>query len=377
MGLTLSHLSALDVWRMRRAGNKKLDEMTAVPLALPTPWVGDRWSKKDFADPSWKWMQPKAGNVLDVLTPASDSRLRVNHVRGHTISGPLPPGSVLWLDEHSSVVCPELLFVQMAEVWPLPALVMLGFELCGYFSRDWLEPLRGKVASLIAPVTSVENIADYIRNAGCIRGKARARTALNYVRDQAASVPEAVLAIMYGLPTKEAGYGMGPVTLNCRVEVGDQGEYQLGRARFPDLMFSFVPIGINYDGGDHLDLGGLVRTAQAAALAEGDDLDQAQKDLDDKRSAVRAKVVDDIKRNRQLAAEGKIVLPVTKEDLRSREKLDKLTWKILLCARNVFNVDTHEYERVLNNTDKERERDALLHSLMPYGTLMGSSHGHI
>ena len=37
-----------------------------------------------------------------------------------------------------------------------------------------------------------------------------------------------------------------------------------------DLSFSFAPIGINYDGEDHLDLTGIARAARKAAQAEGD-----------------------------------------------------------------------------------------------------------
>ena len=74
------------------------------------------------------------------------------------------------------------------------------------------------------------------------------------------------------------------------------------RSRYPDLSFSFAPIGMNYDGEDHLDLTGIARATRKAAQAEGDSRIEHEAALREKLESERAKVVDDNRRNRQLPA---------------------------------------------------------------------------
>jgi len=165
---------------------------------------------------------------------------------------------------------------------------------------------------------------------------------------------------------------MGPVTLNERVMVGEPDESGIMRSRYPDLSFSFAPVGLNYDGEDHLDLAGLVHAAHTATMAEGKEQAEAKTALWDKLEAVRAKVVDDNRRNRQLAASGRIVFPVTKEDVYGWGNLDELTWQILQCAHSVFDVDIERFMQTLENTDRKRDRYTLLATFLPSGVPRGT-----
>ena len=88
---------------------------------------------------------------------------------------------------------------------------------------------------------------------------------------------------------------------------------------------------------------------------------------------VREKAVNDIQRNRQLAAEGFIVFPVVKEDLSEWGALDTLTRQILACAREVFGVDTSTFEETLENTELARDRQALLNAMLPGQPQRGAS----
>ena len=83
--------------------------------------------------------------------------------------------------------------------------------------------------------------------------------------------------------------------------------------------------------------------------------------------AVRAKAVDDSARNRQLAASGRIVFPITKENMYGLGSLDEFTWQILQCAQTVFGVDTTRFVQALEDTDQKRDRYALLTSFLPSG----------
>lgn len=374
MGLTISHASALRITRTLRADGEDLRVMTNVPIAQPSTWVGKRWSMKEFLSDGWKWDRPSAARPLHFVTTKKTGRIRLQNVRCHISAADLPPNAVIWLNEHSTMSGPEYLFVQMAESLTIPELVLLGYELCGNFTRSKDDPRRGDVTDGICPATSVAELYGFAWGVDKLPGIIKAREAIQYISDHAVSVPEAILATMYSLPKAESGYGMGPVTLNQRVSVADDDdtdspyeERKLPRVRYPDLLFSFAPVGINYDGGDHLDLDGLVEAARKDALTEAGSADKAltSQELREKVASVRAKVVDDIQRNRQLASRGKIVFPATKEDLYEEDGLENLTQQILSCAHEVFGVDVRPFEKALNDTAERRNRRSLLASMLP------------
>lgn len=372
MSVTLSHSSALAVLRTLRAEGVNVREMESTPVASPSPWVGRRWGMRDFEPSVWRWPRPTRDERLHVLVPKGARYIRMSTVETHVLWGGDASMSALWLDSNASIVRPELLFLQMAEVLPLPSLVMLGFELCGNFSRDADRPIDGEATINIPTATSVKQLAKYLAASAGARGVSKARKALAYICDNALSPMEALLGTMYSLPPEESGYGMGPVTLNDRVMVGEPDESGVVRSRYPDLSFSFAPVGLNYDGEDHLDLAGLVHAACTAMKAEGKEQAEAKTALWDKLETVRAKVVDDNRRNRQLAASGRIVFPVTKEDVYGWGNLDELTWQILQCAHSVFGVDIERYMQTLEDTDRKRDRYALLATFLPSGVPRGT-----
>lgn len=373
MSVTLSHSSALVVLRMLRAEGVNIREMEPTAIANPSTWVGKRWTLREFKPPQWQWPQPTRNEHLHVLVPKGARYIRMSTVETHTLWIGDPSLLALWVDPHTSIACPELLFLQMAEALPLPLLVMLGYELCGNFSRDPVNPINGEARINIPTATSVELIAERLAAFAGARGIVKARKALDYVCDNALSPMEALLGTVYSLPPQESGYGMGPIALNERVTVGELNGPDRTQSRYPDLSFSFAPVGLNYDGEDHLDLAGLVRAAHKATKAEGEEEAEARTALQEKLQAVRAKAVDDNVRNRQLAAAGRIVFPVTKEDVYGWGKLDELTWQILQCAQSVFGTEVEGFRRVLEDTDRKRDRYVLLTSFLPSGTPRGAA----
>lgn len=374
MAVTLSHQSALDVIRVVRSRGVNLYEADVTSLATPEPWIGKNWSMQNFTSSEWQWQQPSPKHPLQVLAPRLTSK-KTSLLDLHILYRTTSTFSVLWLDEHTSVIRPELLFLQMAAHFAIPRLVMLGNELCGHFSRAWNNPLNGPVELGLPSATSVSQLQGYLQTCHKVKGLPRAKEALNYIVDHAVSPPESVLATMYSLPTKESGYEFGSVTLNECVSVGSGDLWERNRHRYPDLMFSFASVGINYDGEDHLDLKGLAQIARAAALAEPEDREKAKRILQLKLDEVREKYLDDIHRTRELAAKGKIVLPATKEDLEDITSLDNFTRDLLGCAHSILGMDTSSYEKTLNNTVLQRDRSELLRSLMPFGQSAASSYG--
>ena len=373
MGITISHETALRVTRMLRSQGLNLAQMDRTSLASPTPWVGKRWTMRLFSPDTWQWPQPDSVRKLDVLVGSSQERLRMDGVANHVCATELPADSIIWLDEHTGVPAPPLLFAQMAEKATLPALVLLGHELCGHFCRWANNPARGPVTDGIPAATSVAEISAFLDRTPGLPGRTRARQAIPYLVDHAFSAPEAVLSTAFGLPPREQGYGLGPITLNRAVAIAENENSTRGNTRYPDILLPFAPIGVNYDGEGHLDLAGLARAAREAAEAEADTKQQAENALAGKIAEVREKAVDDIRRNRQLAAAGYIVFPATKEDLLEYGALDELARQILGCARTVFGVDTQAFEETLDDSARARERYELLVTLVPVGAASQAS----
>lgn len=363
MGLTLAYTSALHALRLLRSEHVDVRSLDCVPIARPHPLRGRRWSVREFSSDVWRWQGLSTRNPLHVLVPSPQDRMWMQGVSCHVCTRDLPAGSVLWLDERASMVSPPMLFLQMASILSFPALVMQGHELCGHYTRCPDDPLDGPIVDNLPPATSVAELSSFLRSMDNAPYVCDARRALDYVQDHAASPMEALLSTLYALPVEELGYGMGPVTLNRRVRLGDGSD---SRSRYPDLLFPFAPVGINYDGEDHLDLDGLLGYARAC-MREGDEADAcARSRLLEKRDAVRAKVVDDTARNRQLATRGMLVFPATKENIYERGALDQFTRDILHSARALFGTDVSEYEKALDDTSLCNERYELVVSMLPF-----------
>jgi len=377
MSVTLSHQSALDTIRTLRCEGVNVHDMDVVPLMAPSPWVGTRLNMRNFSSDVWRWQKPSDKHPLHILVPNTQSRMRGKGIVAHVAGKDGQADSVLWLDERSRVVRPELLFVQMAETLSLPALVMLGLELCGHFSRQADDPLMGDVVDGIPAATSVERLEACLSTIKRAKGLDNARRALPYVRDHAASAPEAVLATVFALPSAEGGYGMGPVVLNERVELDDAGTWVKAKNRYPDLMFAFAPVGLNYDGFKHFDIADLKAAIDALSRLEGEEQAKECDALKAKLVAVRAKVLDDNMRDRQLAAQGRIVFSVTKEDLTDIEHLDELTRQMLGCANKVFGADVDGHLKTLEDTSLMHERGELLATLAPHAGFGGLCYGKL
>lgn len=366
MGITISHDSALFATRKLRAAGLDLRSMDVSTIAHPAPWLRSRWSAREFASDDWKWGAPSLSSPLHIVVSRKSDRLRMKHVKCHVCSVALPANAVLWLDGKATMSSPPLLFVQMAETLSLPELVMFGYELCGNFTRSAEKPLGGPITDKIGAATSICELRSFVESVENVAGLQKARAALAYIADHAVSAPEAVLGTMYSLPPEESGYGMGPITLNQRVDIDDGYKTRTARSRYPDLMFSFGPLGLNYDGEAHLNLRGLTQISLRLALTSDGDVMETKRDLDLKCREIRQKVVDDIRRNRQLMSTGRVVLPATKEDLQDIDSLDDLTREILQCASSILGIGVEPYERTLNDSELARSRGALLEALLPF-----------
>lgn len=353
MGITYDKLTALAIIRRRRAARAGLG--ARVSLAEPQLAEGRRWTRRAVSPERYAG-EPGTERVY-VAVPTAASRIRTRGVVSTVYSRGLPEGAFRRLGQDDAVASPELLFVELGTLMPLPVQVMVGMELCGTFSRDAADPRLGEVAFDLEPVTSVERLRTFVRTASRIDGLGQAREAVGYVADNAWSPMEATIATMAALPVEQLGYGLGPVELNRRVEAPSELEAVGAKAsRVPDVLIAGSRVGLNYDGKAHFDLDGL-----ASAAAEG------ASDADARVRSLRGKLVDDVRRTRELAAAGYVVLPATSEDLFEEGAFDALMLEVM-CAIERFEEgrDLSSQRRAVASKGLRPARQRLLWSLLPW-----------
>lgn len=354
MLLTLSHqtaLRALRIWRCARnpppAQRHELSEPSPAPR---TRWTSSIIPLEELGLES----PPSPTDDIDVIVPSARSRVRASFFSCRVQPRGLPTDSFVTLGSNVCIPCPELLFLQLAEIMTFEAHALLGYELCGTYSRAAADPRLDEVAYGIPPATSVERIGRYLDRCGRRTGVSLARRSLGKVADNAWSPIEAIIALAARLGLHELGYGFDDVSLNVRhgtspelVSLGCKG------SRVPDIEIPGTRVGFNYDSRAHLDLDSIV-----AATVKGDPSAALRN--------VREKSLDDLKRNRELAAMGHIVLPVTSSDLFAPGGLDAVMLEAAL-AMEQFDGRSADYLRAwLSSGAEAARRQRLIWSLLPW-----------
>ena len=324
MHLCINSLTALALVRRLRAEDMGMpSETCGVPS--PDPWPNRRWTPRliphqliGLSDP------PSERHPIHVVSPDASSRPKAAFMTTTVYGRGIPPGSFARVSENFTVPRPELLFLELANVMDRPALELLGYELCGTFSRCADNPRTGKAVHGVAPLTSVAKIRDYVCSCLRVRGRERALAALENVRDNAWSAMEAIVALALVRPLEKDGYGIRNIKLNAREQVGRELRPRVSHeSRVPDISLGDLPVGFNYDGYGHLDLNSI----DVKALDE----DELKASL----ARVREKYVDDLRRNRELLASGRIVLPVVAEDLMDSGGLDSVVLEAVIAAERL------------------------------------------
>ena len=112
-------------------------------------------------------------------------------------------------------------------------------------------------------------------------------------------------------------------------------------------------MGFNYDGRAHLDLDAVVEAAQKGDPAA------AMRD-------VREKYLDDLKRNRELAAMGRVILPVTSSDLFAPGGLDAVMLEAALAMEEFDGRSASYLRTLLGRPSAGSRRQQLIWSLLPW-----------
>lgn len=117
-------------------------------------------------------------------------------------------------------------------------LALIGLELCGTYVLD--DSWEG-LTNTDRPLASVERIRSVLDAMSGAPGLARAREALELVRDGSNSPMESILCALLTWPRRLGGYAFGPACLNYRVSTSD-GD------RYIDLAFPDHRVGLEYKG---------------------------------------------------------------------------------------------------------------------------------
>lgn len=359
MRLAVNKMTALRVLRGLRSSRSRLPS-ARTGLVAPDPAPRRRWSASAFPLEPLGLSEPPTGRrPVDVAVPEKGARIQPSFAACTIYSSGLPEGSFVPLGNGLLIPCPELLFLELAPVMAPVVHVLLGYELCGSFSRDARDPRMGDVAFDVPPVASVESIGRFFDACHNVRGIRRARRSLAYLADNAWSPMEAVVGAMAALPVALLGYELGPVRLNARYDNPPELVALGCRAsRVPDIEIAGTCAGFNYDGREHFDPGAL-----EVARSEGDRLAAAR--------SLREKYVDDLRRNRELAARGRIVLPVTAEDLFAESGLDAVMLEAAGVIERFDGGDMGHVRESVASAPVRRARQRLVWSLLPWGPAEG------
>lgn len=187
---------------------------------------------------------------IDLLISRYTNQNKTTRVKYHLNRETLPPWSFIKVTKGIYVVCPELLFCQLAEILSLEQLFVLGMELCGSYTMQ-----NSEITSFLTPVsqlTTANRINKYIykieKTHKHMRGISKARYIAKYLENGSASPQETKLFIMLTAPRKIGGYGLKNIKLNYPIKLSADSINILGYSKIrPDLSNPKTKLAIEYD----------------------------------------------------------------------------------------------------------------------------------
>lgn len=236
MTIILSHNSALEHFRSAVF----TPEMLALSINPESKHPMTSAEAVDIADQRLGVSTPP----FHILVGSGQARSRHADIVNHVCSRKLPRGSFYSIKKGYSVSCPELCFLQMAQILPPVKLIELGFELCGNYAIDSTD-MRGFAAR--EPLTKMTALERYCRKVGAFKGVKAARQALPHIIDNAASPMETKLVMLLCLPASYGGFALPQPKMNYPISASDISAYKGKRQYFCDLFWPESKLAVEYD----------------------------------------------------------------------------------------------------------------------------------
>ena len=219
-----------------------------------------------------------------ILVGSDANRLRTGRWEAIYRNSPLPAGSLWDIGGNRCIVSPEFFFLKTAPRLSVAGAVLLGMELCGYYSTLMSVPYRkycddlaraGKYPRGSAPwppeswdltydqqknlmelgfvkrepITDPKRMRAYLQRALSDNSNSRALAALRYVAAPSRSPMESRLYARYCLPLMYGGLNLKPVELNAEIELSEEIVSVTGITHYSvDLYWPDAGIAIEYQG---------------------------------------------------------------------------------------------------------------------------------
>jgi len=207
----ISHYSALHFWRELRARDCCVPSVTSALDLEPhssrlvyAPVVS--LHSADISDREIMGFLPQGSALfkppIDLLVGSPHMRRYSALKRPHAWVHPLTSGSFYKIASQVYVSSPEFCFLQMASLLDFVDLVMLAYELCGYYT------VSENGMFTCTRLTSLELLGDFAHRCAGSRGARKAASALACAAEGAASPREATTAALLCLPYRHGGYAL-------------------------------------------------------------------------------------------------------------------------------------------------------------------------
>lgn len=243
--IIISHNSAFNIYRSYRSKNNI--KLSTCDIHLTNFCIKQNLKEiKNFLN---QWM-PTDIALKDFMFTEKNSSHHTADISFHYFKGKLPNKSLLKIRENIYVVCPELMFCQMASILSIEKLMLLGLEICGNYTV--LPNPDSSLSTNIRPLTSTEKIQDYVLkfikyNPG-FKGCRKVLDVIKFLKNNSASPLESRLYTILCFPRKYGGYGLKNAVLNKEISLSKHAS-KIVRQKIikPDICVQKKKIAIEYD----------------------------------------------------------------------------------------------------------------------------------
>lgn len=216
MSIVLSHRTA---WLVYHAPKRPL-RMEKFPLedsALETGYPAQQEIGKALRVLRLMGIPDANLETIDVLVSRGAERSCDPSVVSHCCALKLPAQSIYRISPGVFVVCPELCFIQMGELFTdRRELVEWGYEICGGYEL----PINGEGDYRErGPLACVRGIKAFVSSVAGIHGNKMARWAAKYIRDGSRSPMETAHAMTLVLAKREGGLGVRELQMDYRIDI--------------------------------------------------------------------------------------------------------------------------------------------------------------
>ena len=189
---------------------------------------------------------------VHALVPSAELKTETSQLVTHVWSHPVPANAFINLGNGISISSPQFLFLQLAPHLSYVDLIMVGLELCGFYSL-WKYPRARPGVTVedefkeatynLQPATSAQRIADFVGRMKGERGALKARAVLKYLLDFSASPMESAVYLLLCFPRSMGGWGLPKPIFNARVTVTTSTTHE---TRYPDLYWQLRGLDVEY-----------------------------------------------------------------------------------------------------------------------------------